>query len=198
MHLVLATRNAGKKKEIEDLLQGAGVALRTLDEFPDAGDPEETGATFEQNAMIKAKAACEATGLWSLADDSGLCVDALGGRPGIHTARYAAGSDADRWQKLLGELAEVPEPRRGAQFVCALALVGPGGERVVEVARCEGSIARTPRGAQGFGYDPVFLVAGDAAGRTMAELSAAEKRAISHRGRAFAQLRGQLLRLVRG
>ena len=193
--LVVATRNAGKVREFDDLLTGSGIQLRSLAEFPSAIDPEETGSTFEENALIKARAAVEVTGLWSLADDSGLCVDALDGRPGIHSARYAKGSDDTRWQRLLTELSEVPEPRRTARFVCVLALVGPDGQTVTVRGQCEGSIARSPRGEMGFGYDPVFALAPPEI-RTMAELSTAEKRAVSHRGQAFALLRPELLRLV--
>lgn len=198
MPLVLATRSAGKKHELADLLRGTGLALATLDDFPEAVEPQETGETFEANALLKARAAAEATGQWALADDSGLCVDALGGRPGVRSARYAAGSDEARWQKLLGELEGVAAEQRTARFVCVVALAGPGGQAHSAQGVCEGRIAFAPRGAHGFGYDPVFEVASDAAGRTMAELPVAEKRAVSHRGRAFAALRPQLLRLPRG
>lgn len=197
MQLVLATRNAGKKHEFEDLLRGTGITLRTLDEFPEADDPAETGATFEENALIKARAAADATGLWALADDSGLCVDALEGRPGIHSARYAQGSDDARWKKLLGELENVAEPHRTARFRCVLALASPGGQTLTVEGTCEGRIAREPRGAHGFGYDPVFEVV-DEGDRTMAELTTARKRAVSHRGRAFAALLPELARLLRG
>jgi XTP/dITP diphosphohydrolase len=198
MDVVIATRNKGKRREFEELAQGLGLRLHSLDEYPSAIDPEETGATFEENALIKARAAVQATGLWALADDSGLCVEALGGRPGIHSARYAEGSDQSRWQKLLSELDGVPEPRRGAAFVCVLALVGPQGESRISEGRCEGRIGFDARGEQGFGYDPVFLVAGDVAGRTMAELSAEEKHALSHRGRAFEAMRPHLASLTPG
>lgn len=196
--LVIATRNAGKRREFEALLHGTGIRVRSLDEFPDAPDPAETGDTFEANALIKARSAAEATGLWALADDSGLCVDALGGGPGVHSARYAEGSDEARWRKLLAELNDVPEERRAAAFVCALVLVGPSGESALGIGRCAGRIATQPRGEQGFGFDPVFLVDGDPLGRTMAELSTAEKQSISHRGRAFASLKPQLVRLLGG
>lgn len=197
MELVIATRNAGKRREFARLAEGLGLHVRSLDEFPEAGEPAETGETFEENALIKARAAAEATGLWALADDSGLCVDALDGAPGVRSARYAEGSDADRWRKLLEVLANVPDSERGAAFVCVLALVSPDGREIVESGRCEGTIAREPKGAGGFGYDPVFQVKGDAAGRTMAELAPEEKGAISHRARAFAALRPHLARVVR-
>lgn len=198
MQLVLASRNAGKKHEFQELLRGLGVVLRTLDEFPEAEEPEETGATFEENALLKARAAAEATGLWALGDDSGLCVDALDGRPGVRSARYTLGSDEARWQKLLGELEGVPDERRTARFRCVLALAGPGGQGQSADGACEGRICRAPRGDHGFGYDPVFVVEADPAGRTMAELTTAEKRAVGHRGRAFAALQPHLVRLVAG
>jgi XTP/dITP diphosphohydrolase len=197
MQVVIATRNAGKVHEFQDLLRGTGLVARSLDDFPEATDPDETGATFEENALLKARAAAEATGLWALADDSGLCVDALDGRPGIHSARYAKGHDEARWKKLLGELEHVPDPARTARFVCVLALVGPGGQEQTARGTCEGHITRSERGAHGFGYDPVFEVDGSG-GRTMAELTTAEKREVSHRGRAFAALASDLVRLVRG
>jgi XTP/dITP diphosphohydrolase len=194
--LVLATRNQGKKREFDALVRGLGIRLRSLDEFEGAPDPEETGATFEANALLKARSAADATGLWVLADDSGLCVDALGGAPGVQSARYAEGSDRTRWQKLLEALDGVPEGERQAAFVCVLALVGPSGETAVAEGRCEGAIARAPRGEAGFGYDPVFLVAGDPEARTMAELTTEEKGIVSHRGRAFDRLRPELVRLL--
>lgn len=198
MEIVVATRNAGKLHEFRDLAKGLGLHLRSLDEFEEAAEVEETGASFQANALLKARAAAEATGLWAIADDSGLCVDALDGAPGIRSARFAPGSDAERWKKLLEALAEVPTERRTARFVCALALASPGGQSMIEEAACEGRIAWAPRGAHGFGYDPVFEVADDPSGRTMAELSTAEKRAVSHRGRAFESLRPHLVRLLRG
>lgn len=198
MELVVATRNAGKLHEFRELVRGLGVSLRSLDEFPELTDPEETGATFAENAQLKARAAAEATGLWALGDDSGLCVDALDGAPGIRSARFALGSDAERWRKLLTVLEQVPADGRTARFVCALAIASPGGQVMVEEGRCEGRIADAPRGAHGFGYDPIFELAGEPSGRTLAELSTAEKRAVSHRGRAFDALRPQLIRLLRG
>jgi XTP/dITP diphosphohydrolase len=191
VELVIATRNAGKRREFEVLAHGLGLRLRSLDEFAGVIDPPETGVTFRENALIKAKAAALATGCWAMGDDSGLCVDALGGRPGIYSARYAEGSDQTRWQKLLSELTATPEGKRQAAFVCALALVSPDGQQAdVTEGRCEGAIGFGPTGEKGFGYDPVFVVAGDT--RTMAELSDSEKNAISHRGRAFAAMRERL------
>lgn len=195
VELVIATRNAGKRREFEVLTRGLGLQLRSLDEFPGVVDPEETGTTFRENAIIKAQAAARATGRWALGDDSGLCVDALDGRPGIYSARYAEGSDQTRWQKLLGELTGVPDAKRQAAFVCALALCSPDGTSEVTEGRCEGAIGLAPQGEQGFGYDPVFLVRDDARGRTMAHLSDVEKNAISHRGRAFAAMAPILARV---
>ncbi len=198
MQVVLATRNAGKRHEFADMFRGTGLFLATLDDFPEATEPKETDESFEANALLKARAAAEASGLWALGDDSGLCVDALGGRPGVLSARYAPGPDQERWKKLLGELEGLPPERRTARFVCALALASPGGQTHLESGTCEGRIALAPRGVHGFGFDPVFEVAGDPAGRTMAELSTAEKREVSHRGRAFLALEPHLLRLVLG
>lgn len=198
MQVVLATRNAGKVYEFRDLAQGLGLTFQSVDEFPDAIDPEETGATFEENAIIKARAAAEATGLWALADDSGLCVDALGGEPGVRSARWVPGSDEARWRKILEKMEHVPDEERQARFVCALALVSPVGQTHVEFGRCEGRITREPRGVHGFGYDPIFQVTESHPLLTMAELSTAGKRAVSHRGRAFEAIRPHLARLVAG
>lgn len=198
MQVVLATRNAGKLYEYRDLAQGLGLTLRSVDEFPEAVDPEETGATFEENAVLKATAAAEATGLWALADDSGLCIDALDGQPGVRSARWAPGSDEARWRKVLEALEGVEDEARQARFVCALALVSPVGQTHVELGRCEGRITRRPRGVHGFGYDPIFLVTESHPLLTMAELSTAGKRAVSHRGRAFEAMRPHLTRLVAG
>lgn len=198
MQVVLATRNAGKLYEFQTLAKGLGIRFVSLDEFPDALDPEETGETFEQNALIKAQAAAEATGLWALADDSGLCVDALDGLPGVRSARYAKGSDEARYLKLLQALEGRPAEERTARFVCALALVSPTSQSHVETGACEGRIALSPRGVHGFGYDPVFEVMGETPPRTMAELTTAEKQALSHRARAFRALKPHLTRLVAG
>jgi XTP/dITP diphosphohydrolase len=193
VRLVIATRNRGKRREFEALCQGLPVEIASLEDFPGVVDPEETGTTFRENAIIKADAAARATGCWALGDDSGLCVDVLGGAPGIYSARYAEGTDMTRWQKLLSELRDVPDDKRGAAFVCTLALAGPRGDLVITEGRCDGRIARAPRGESGFGYDPVFLVAGDPAERTMAELPEEAKNRVSHRGRAFAVMRGHLV-----
>ena len=180
MRLVLATRNEHKLREFRVLLRP-----HELVGLPDDVTlPPETGDTFEENAREKAQAACEATGTPAVADDSGIEVAALGGRPGIRSARYAGegASDADNLAKLL---AEVPENGdRRAAYVCSLAYAEPGADPLVFTARCEGELAHEPRGDGGFGYDPAFVPADRDDGRTMAELSVADKDAISHRGRA--------------
>lgn len=193
--LLFATGNAGKLRELRGLV-GDAVEVVSLKELPPIPEPEETGATFEENAELKARAYAEASGLPALADDSGLCVDALGGRPGVHSARYAEGDDKARYQKLLAELSGVPEETRTAAFMCALCLVQPGGGRaIIEVGRCEGRIGHEPRGSHGFGYDPVFVLPG---GRALAELTSEEKAAISHRGRAFQKMLPHLQAMAGG
>lgn len=188
--LLLATRNAGKLAELQRLLESAvpGVevlGLRDVEEYPEA---PETGATFAENALLKAREAVRHTGLPAVADDSGLAVDALNGMPGVLSARWSGshGDDDANTALLLGQLADVPDERRGAAFVCAAALVTPDGtERVLE-REWRGTVVREKRGSNGFGYDPVFVPAG--LERTSAELSPAEKDARSHRGQAFAAL----------
>ncbi len=190
--LLFATTNPGKLRELRGLM-GDAVEVVSLKDLPPIPEPVEDGATFEENARKKARAYAEASGLPALADDSGLCVDALGGRPGVHSARYAEGDDAARYRKLLGELSGVADAERTAAFVCALCLALPGQETsVVEVGRCEGRIGHSPRGDHGFGYDPVFLLPG---GRALAELTSEEKASVSHRGAAFQKMRSHLLAL---
>jgi XTP/dITP diphosphohydrolase len=188
--LLLATRNAGKLAELQRLLATAvpGVevlGLRDVAEYPEA---PETGATFEENALLKAREAVRYTGLPAVADDSGLTVDALNGMPGIFSARWSGrhGDDEANTALLLGQLADVPDERRGGAFVCAAALVTPGGAEHVLRAEWRGRVLREKRGSNGFGYDPVFVPAG--LELTSAELEPAEKDAISHRGQAFAAL----------
>jgi len=187
--LVLATRNAGKLRELARIL-GARVDLTGLQQFPDAPDVPETGATFEANALLKARAIAAHTGLPAVADDSGLCVDALSGMPGVFSARWAGahGDDKANLDLVLAQVADVPDSRLGAQFVCAAALVVPGKEprEVVVTGSLEGRLIRVPRGTGGFGYDPIFLP--DGFTQTTAEMTAEEKDAISHRGRAFRAL----------
>ncbi|MEA2448917.1 MAG: XTP/dITP diphosphohydrolase [Thermoleophilaceae bacterium] len=181
MELVLSTRNAHKLREFQALLEPHRVLP-----LPDEVElPPETGETFADNALVKARAAALATGLPAFADDSGIAAAALGGRPGVYSARYAGehASDEENLQKLLDEVPD--EGDRGVAYVCAVAYAEPGGEapRVFE-ARCEGRLAHEPRGDGGFGYDPAFVPIDRDDGRTMAELTPAEKDAISHRGRA--------------
>lgn len=192
MKLLLATKNPGKLRELRALV-GDLFQIASLDDHP-GPEVDETGETFEENARLKALAHSARTGLPTLADDSGLCVDALGGAPGVRSARYAAGTDADRIEKLLSELRAVPDERRGAEFRCALCLALPSGETIVEVGECRGRIIAEPRGRNGFGYDPIFFI--PELGRTMAELAPEEKGRISHRARALAKVMPHLRRLA--
>jgi len=208
--VVLATRNAAKLRELARILgagesDGTQIRLAGLDEFPGAPDVPETGATFEENALLKARAVADCTGLPAVADDSGLCVDALSGMPGVLSARWAGGHGDDRanLELVLAQVADVPDSRLGAQFVCAAALVVPGSGALlapggttlpsppgtrewVVTGQVEGRLVRAPRGSGGFGYDPIFLP--DGFGQTTAEMTAEAKDAISHRGRAFRAL----------
>ncbi len=186
--IYLASGNAHKLQELTAMF-GGGQAGWTFAPPPEPLDVEETGTTFQANARLKAEAGARRFGAPCLADDSGLCVDALDGRPGVYSARYAP-TDAERIAKLLGELAGVPAERRSAAFVCAIALVWPDGRAIEVEGRCEGVITEAPRGAGGFGYDPVFRV--PALGRTFAELAAAEKNRMSHRAMAVSRLRAAL------
>lgn len=188
MRIVLATRNRGKLAELERILVGLDVELMPIDVFGGQA-PEETGATFEENALAKARAAVIETGLPALADDSGIEVDALGSGPGILSARYAGpdADDATNRTKLLDALATVPPEHRRARFVCAAALVSPDGREWSTQGVMEGRIITEPRGEGGFGYDPIFVRLGET--RTNAELPAEVKDARSHRGAAFRALR---------
>lgn len=204
--VVLATHNRGKLAELRDLLAaalpGADVERLVVDAAA-AGAPDvvEDGTTFEANALLKARAAAAATGLIAVADDSGLAVDVLGGSPGVFSARWAGplaeaiGTEKDEANNrlLLAQLADVPDEHRAAAFVCAAALVTPDGREVVREGRCDGLLARAPRGRNGFGYDPL-LVRPD--GRTLAEHTSEEKNAVSHRGAAFRALGADVLRLL--
>ena len=190
VRLLLATRNAGKLAELRRLLESAvpGVEVVGLQDVPDYPEAPETGATFEENALLKARDAVRYTGLPAVADDSGLTVDALNGMPGVLSARWSGrhGDDDANTVLLLGQVADVPDERRGAGFVCAAALVTPDGtERVIE-REWRGRLDREKRGANGFGYDPVFVPEG--LDVTSAELPPEEKDARSHRGQAFAAL----------
>jgi XTP/dITP diphosphohydrolase len=198
--VVLATRNAHKVVELRRILSTAGldVELVGIDAYPQVPEVPETGATFEDNALLKARAVAQATGEIAVADDSGLAVDALNGMPGVLSARWAGvhGSHSDQanLRLVLAQTSDVPAERRGASFECAAAAVFPDGRELVVRGRLAGSIVSTPRGSNGFGYDPIFLPTdGD---RTTAELSADEKDAISHRGVAFRALAAQLRDLL--
>jgi XTP/dITP diphosphohydrolase len=198
--LVLATRNRHKVAELSRILASAGLAidLHPVDDFARAPDVAETGLTFADNALLKARAVAAATGRPAVADDSGLCVDALAGMPGVFSARWAGrhGDDRANLELLLAQLSDVPDERRGAHFTCAAALVTPDGREVVEEGRLEGTLARAPRGTGGFGYDPVLRPTGET--RTTAEMTSEEKDAISHRGRAFRALVPHLARELDG
>lgn len=195
--LIVATRNKGKASEFARLFGEIGIEVRSLSDYPDMPEVAEDGDTFAANALLKASAIARIAGEPVLADDSGLCVDALGGAPGVYSARYAGerATDADNNAKLLRALGELPSaPRDGApqllsaaRFVCALVLYDPAdGRTIAAEGVCEGGIIAEPRGANGFGYDPLFYI--PALGRTMAELSPEEKNRISHRAQALRQL----------
>ena len=188
--LILATRNPGKLIELRRILEAGHVPVTVtdLEEHPDMPEVAETGATFAENALLKARAVAAFTGLPAVADDSGLCVDALNGMPGVLSARWSGrhGDDEANLRLVLGQLADVPAGRRGAHFACAAALVLPSGTEHVSEGVLDGSLTPEPRGSNGFGYDPVFVPEG--AALTTAELSAADKDRISHRGRALRAL----------
>ncbi len=180
MKVILATHNPGKIREFSQMAAPHGIELLPM---PDDLDPEETGSTFMENALIKARAAAKVTNLPAVADDSGLEVDALGGRPGIRSARYCEGSDADRRVKILEEMVSIPAGKRQAAFVCAMALCLPDGSILKTTEeRWHGSIGFDSRGENGFGYDPIFYF--PEYGLTMAQLRPQKKHSVSHRGRA--------------
>ena len=190
--LVLATRNRHKVIELVALLRDLGITIRSLDEFPDAPDVVEDGATCEANAIKKARAIAEFTGLPAVADDTGLEVDALGGRPGVYAARYAGegATYEDNCRKLLRELTGVPRERRTARFLTVAAIALPSDGVRVAQGMLDGVIAEEASGALGFGYDPVFLI--PELGKTLAQLSADQKNMISHRAKAFTHAKALL------
>lgn len=203
MRFVVATHNRKKLEELSRILSALDIEAVTGDQIGVVlSEPDETGVTFEENARIKAESACRETGLPAVADDSGLMVDALDGAPGVHSARYAGtgASDADRNAKLLNALKDTPKERRTAKFVSVICCVFPDGDVVTARGECPGRIAYAPRGEDGFGYDPLFIVDGGlpGAGKTFAELTGEEKDAVSHRGNALrvfsARLREKLNR----
>lgn len=195
--VVLATRNKHKIDELRAILAATGVEVELLGvaEFPDLPDVAETGVTFAENALLKAVDVASRTGLPAIADDSGLCVDVLGGAPGIFSARWAGkhGEDRANLELLLAQLADIADEHRQAHFACAAALALPDGTQVVREGRIDGTLLHAPRGANGFGYDPIFLP--DGYERTTAEMPADEKNAISHRTRAFQALAQDLAAL---
>lgn len=188
--LVFASSNAGKIAELQALL-GDGWVVKSAKDFPSIPEVDEDRNTFEGNAAKKAHTFAQATGQWALADDSGLEVDALDGRPGVFSARYAP-TEKDRIEKLLGELNGVPDEQRTARFRCVLCLAFPDGAERFTSGTCEGRIGHAARGTNGFGYDPVFELPG---GKTMAELTRDEKSALSHRGHAFRLMKDVLATL---
>ncbi|MFO0877198.1 MAG: RdgB/HAM1 family non-canonical purine NTP pyrophosphatase [Gemmataceae bacterium] len=195
--LVVGTRNPKKKVELLEILGDLDIELRDLTGFPQAPEVEEDGATFEANAQKKAIVLATALGQWTLGEDSGLVVPALGGAPGVYSARYAGeqGNDEANNEKLLAELAKLPENQREAYYVCTAALADPTGKvHTVVEGRCHGVILRERRGSGGFGYDPLFLI--PEYHRTFGELSSTVKHALSHRGRAMLHLRPHLRALL--
>lgn len=199
--LILATRNQGKILELRrilDQLSDGAIELVSVDQYPDIPDVDETGLTFEENSLLKARAICKATGLPSLADDSGLCVDALGGAPGIFSARYAGthGDDEANLNKVLEQLKNVTDENRRAHFTCVTALVMPDGQEVTEEGLFHGHITHAPMGENGFGYDPIFIPTGSTV--TSAQMSAEEKDLVSHRGKSLRAIAPQVIALMKG
>jgi XTP/dITP diphosphohydrolase len=193
--MLIATSNRGKVREIEQLLAGLAVGLRHLKDFPEVEEPEENGLTFAENALLKARHYSAATGLFTLSDDSGLEVDALGGAPGVHSARFGGreATYAERMRLLLAQMEIARNPSRGARFVCVIALADPStGETRLFTGKCEGRIAEAPAGDGGFGYDPLFIPEGYEL--TFGQLPEEVKRSISHRARALRQA-AEFLRL---
>lgn len=196
--VIIATKNAGKTREFQALLAKKGVEVKSLLDFPNCPDVEETGSTFAENAILKAEAMARYFHMIVIADDSGLAIDALRGRPGVYSARYAGEEKDDQKNiaKVLEELKGVPFEKRTARFHCALAVAAPGRHTTVVEATCEGYITETPKGENGFGYDPIFYV--PQKGKTMAELSKEEKNQISHRAKALAKLEKQWDEIING
>lgn len=199
--LVIATRNQGKITEfgrILDALSDGDIELVGIDQFPDLVDVEETGTTFQENALLKARYTATMTGLPAISDDSGLCVDALNGAPGIFSARWAGihGNDKANLEKVLDELSGVPDGKRGAHFICAAALVMPDGRAEVAEGFFHGTILRAAIGDQGFGYDPIFAPLGMSI--SSAQMSADEKDAVSHRGKSLRAIAPHVIEMLGG
>jgi XTP/dITP diphosphohydrolase len=197
--LVLATRNQGKITEfrrILDALAPGAIELIGVDQFPDLVDVDETGSTFEENSLLKARYTCQATGLPAIADDSGLCVDALNGDPGIFSARWAGehGNDQANLEKVLAQLKDVPDEKRTAHFMCVASLVLPDGREQVAEGRFEGHILHAPVGENGFGYDPIFQPLGLRI--SSAQMSAEEKDLVSHRGKSLRSIAPHVIQLL--
>jgi XTP/dITP diphosphohydrolase len=194
--VIIATKNAGKAKDFVKIFEPMGVEVKTLLDFPHMEDIEETGITFEENAIIKAEAVCKQFQQMVIADDSGIIVDALDGRPGVYSARYAGEEKNDEANndKVLEELKSVHEKDRTARFYCAIAVAFPDKPTITVNGTCEGSILFERRGENGFGYDPIFYVS--SMKKSMAELTAEEKNQISHRANAMKKLEGQLTELI--
>ena len=195
--LLVATTSSGKLGEIQEILEDLSVELVMLSQVKLPKDFEviENKATFSENAALKARAYGKAADLLTLADDSGLCVDALGGKPGLHTARYAQGTDKDRWKKLLKELADLSLTERRAQFVSAVAVYDPKTKKTyLRKGICSGKIAFGPKGKHGFGYDPIFIV--NRLGKHFAELTRTEKNQVSHRARSIKKIKPILKKLL--
>jgi len=189
IEVVIATRNSGKLREIRAILSPLGLKILSLRDFPEVPEIIEDGQTFEENAVKKAAVVSRQTGRMAVADDSGLAVDALQGRPGVFSSRYAGekATDAQRYQKLLKEMAGTPQGKRGAAFICAMAVASPKGKVEMVKGECRGEIAFAPKGSHGFGYDPVFYL--PERGKTMAELEPDVKNRISHRAQALEKLK---------
>lgn len=196
--VIIATQNLGKAKDFEALFRPFGYEVLTLRDIAEDIDVEETGTTFEENAILKAETVAKLLNKAVIADDSGLEIDALNGEPGVYSARYAGGekSDSANIEKVLEKMAGIPEERRHARFRCVLAIAVPGKETKTFSGTCEGYIIEASRGANGFGYDPVFWV--PAEGRTLAEMQPQEKAAISHRGNAMREMQQSLSKLLDG
>lgn len=190
--IIIATKNRGKAKEFVALFAKKGYSIKTLESFPELEEVEETGDTFEENALLKAETISKKLNTIVLADDSGLKVDVLGGQPGVYSARYAGieKDDAKNNAKLLSELSELPKDERSAQFHCTLALAGPGKKSLVIEGELQGFISAIPRGENGFGYDPLFYI--PQFEKTMAELTQDQKNTISHRAVALEKLEKQM------
>ncbi len=186
MKIIVATKNQGKIREFKRILEPLGFMVLSQNDYGVDGQADETGSTFEENAYLKARYVFEKTGEITIADDSGICVDALGGAPGIYSARYGGTglNDSDRVDKLLKELSGIPCEKRTAHFACAISVLFPQGEEWSIFEICEGKIGTTPSGSGGFGYDPIFIVKG----KSFSDMDDEEKDAVSHRGKALREL----------